>query len=791
MKLLHHGVLGLNARSLLYIRPFNPKKATAVADDKLKTKMFLSARGIPVAKLFGRIENRDQLRSFDFSVLPDEFVLKPNYGFGGEGIMVIKGKKKGRFLKNGKTPITEMEIRENVEDILDGKFSLGGRLDTAFFEQVLSPHDCFARFRPVGLPDLRIIVFNLVPVMAMLRIPTAESDGKANLHLGGIGIGIDMASGKTTHAAQGHRMIDRLPHGEDPIGIQIPYWEEILLHCSKIQQLTNIGYLAADITIDQQMGPALLEVNARAGLNVQVANLAPLRARLERVKGLKVTTPEKGVSIGMDLFGRKSKGASSSVTSEKPILGTHEMITITGDGTSIDVPCLIAPDRERTVITPGLYKELQEQKAVTEVVDEETVKIKFTLSGQKIQTRAEIGAVPNPDRAIIGKRDLGGFLIDPSREKPAERTRAAAKADLRAVDNLYAQLDRELLLLKAIKPVNLDEERLRLIADDSYSPLFVYQDLGEMLDEAEKKLERPVSDDSPLGALLEKKRSELCSRIQLFRSLGDAAAFTQASIAHFGAPDASLITDAQQILDERPACELPLPDSMLLTSSQAAERFEEVLKGYSLHDWEVSVRSRLVADCTVGGNHVYLREGAKFSEMHLSSLVAHEIETHVLTAENGDHQPYQILRRGTAGYIRTQEGLAVVNQNRVLTPYHEKRYGPARSVLAVAYGLEHTFVETRRYLEEELGYTKEKALTKALDVKRGLRDPSEHGGMTKGIVYLQGQQMVEEYLGNGGDLKKLYLGKISIEDLDLIDALPDLRPPLLLPEWVREAGNDA
>ncbi len=94
-------------------------------------------------------------------------------------------------------------------------------------------------------------------------------------------------------------------------------------------------------------------------------------------------------------------------------------------------------------------------------------------------------------------------------------------------------------------------------------------------------------------------------------------------------------------------------------------------------------------------------------------MVAHEIETHVLTAENGSHQPYELLRRGTANYLDTQEGMAIVNQNRTLSPHHEKRLGAARSLLGVAYALEHSFSDTLAYLEQELGYRPEKALAKA------------------------------------------------------------------------------
>jgi carbamoylphosphate synthase large subunit len=136
--LFRHGILGLNARNLLYLKPYNPKKAVAFADNKLKTKAYLSARGIPTAKIYARIENREQLRHFDFSSLPDECVLKPNYGFGGEGILILKGRKGGQFLEQGKKPIPEKYLREHIEDILDGKFSVNGMSDAAFFEKILN-----------------------------------------------------------------------------------------------------------------------------------------------------------------------------------------------------------------------------------------------------------------------------------------------------------------------------------------------------------------------------------------------------------------------------------------------------------------------------------------------------------------------------------------------------------------------------------------------------------------------------------------------------------------------------
>lgn len=785
------GLLGLNARNLLYIKPYNPRKAVAFADDKMKTKAFLAARGIPVAKMYARIESREQLQSFDFSALPDECVLKPNNGFGGEGIMILKGRKNGQFLEQGKRPVSDQRLREHVEDILDGRYSISGTPDIAFFEKILVADEAFAPFRPAGLPDIRIVVFNLVPVMAMLRIPTAQSGGKANVHLGGMGIGIDIATGKTTHAVQSGRVVKELPHGGSVAGIPIPHWEDILLISSRIQYITNIGYLAVDLTIDEEMGPALLEVNARAGLSVQIANLAPLRARLERVGGVTVATPEKGVRLAQELFGKKAVREAGEHGDDRPILGILETISVSGAGTAMDVPVALLPHADRSVFRQDLVDELLRGELIEkEEGKEDLYRIRFTLGGRKLQSVIRAGDVPRSDvRAVIGKRDLSGFLIDPSKGAATPRT-AAKKADLRAIDKMLAQFDHELLLLRPLKPTNLSEERARLAEDRKYEPVFQYAPLTDEAGEIRERLGSLQTDESPLGVLLRKKAGELLARIDLLEARGDAQRFTRHSSMLFGMPQSDLLTAASSFLKSQVACDLPPRPDDLITPEKAVPIFQEVLDKYGLHDWQVSVRRKLVADCTVGGNSVYLREGALFSRMHIDALVAHEIETHVLTAENGDHQPYQLLRRGCAGYMDTQEGLAIFNQNRVLSEHHDKRYGPARSVLAVAYALEHSFAETRAYLEEELGYRPDKALSKAIDVKRGLADASQPGAFTKGLVYFRGLRAIEQFVTGGGNLADLYIGKVALEDMELIKQIPDLKPAIILPSFLRsESGK--
>ena len=773
------GILGLNARNLLYIKPFNPRNAVAFADDKLKTKMFLGSRGIPVAKVYARIENRRQVQEFDFKSLPDECVLKPNEGYGGEGIMVLRGRRNGEFLENGKTPVTERQLRNHIEDILDGKYSLSGHRDTAFFEQILTAHDCFARFRPAGLPDIRIIVFNLVPVMAMLRIPTAKSGGKANVHLGGIGIGIDIAKGVTTHATQYNRLIKELPHGGSPAGVVIPFWDEILLISTRIQQITNIGYIAVDITIDRDMGSTLLEVNARAGLMVQVANLAPLRSRLERVAGLKVSSPEKGVRLGQELFGEKVARASKE--KNPPVLGTKESIAVSGTGGTVEITARIAPDRERSAFSPELVAELLERDMLEPTAEGNAYRVKFTLGGKKVQTAVESTEICGSERAMIGRRDLSGFLIDPLRTD-APTTRIRIRHDLRAVDRLLAQADNTFSLLRALKPVNLLEERRRAEKDRKYEPLFQYPPLSEDIEEIEKRMKIPVRDDSPLGELLKRKRAELLLRLELLRVRGNSASsFTEISTRLFGAPSQHLHRRAEHMVSEGNVA----VEEKSLTAEDASEILQQALDRYGLHEWRCVIRETLVADCAVGGRTLALRKGAIFSPAHVAALVAHEIEVHALTTENGAHQPWLLLRRGTAGYLTTQEGLAAWSQNRVLPEDHPKRLGPARSFLAVEYARTHGFRDTRNYLETVLGYAPEKALNKAIDVKRGLTYTGEPGGFTKGSVYFAGLTSIEAYTSGCGDLRRLFLGKVTLEDLALVEQIPNLAAPLLLPEWLR------
>lgn len=362
-------LLGMNARNLEFIRPYNRSRARNLADNKILSKNVLQKAGIPVSQLIAKIRSVEELEAFDWNTLPSSFALKPNRGFGGEGILVVYGKKKcddNIWIKADGSHVTVDDLKSHIRNIIDGSFSLANLPDVAFFEERLKLLKLFKPYSYKGIPDIRVIVFNKVPVMAMLRVPTKESSGKANLHQGAIGIGIDLMSGVTTTAIWKNSIIEYFPESRLLLsGIRIPYWKDILTLAVKVQEISGLGYLGADIAIDKEKGLVLLELNARPGLAIQLANLDGLRARLERIKGLTIKTAERGVRVGMDLFGGEVEEEVEDLTGRK-VIGTVEKVKlISKDGKEIEVEAKIDTGAGLTSLDSDLAKQL----GYTHVID--------------------------------------------------------------------------------------------------------------------------------------------------------------------------------------------------------------------------------------------------------------------------------------------------------------------------------------------------------------------------------------------------------------------------------------
>lgn len=466
------GLLGMNARNLEYIRPYNRKSGMKIADNKLLCKRLLKKNNLGVPGLIAKIKNHEELEQFDFSTLPNSFALKPNRGFGGEGILVVYGKKKPArpaggngelaWVKANGSVVTIDDLRAHIRNILDGSFSLSNIPDTAFFEERLKLLKLFKPYSYKGIPDIRVIVYNRIPVMAMLRLPTRASDGKANLQQGAVGVGIDLATGTTTTAilGKGH-VIEYVPDTRLVLsGIKIPYWKDILRMSIDAQAVSHLGFLGADIAIDRERGPVILELNARPGLSIQLANFSGLKTRLNRVKGLKIKTTERGMRVGMNLFGGEIEEEIEEL-SGKRVIGTIEKIKLIGkDGKEIEVEAKIDTGADSTSIDTELAKQLGFEEVLSffetipkptstnrndlkKISSEYDMKyqnvhpdlraVTFTYSANGFSMRPKIGislimdtveipahvTVVNRENlghsVIIGKKSLRKFLVDVSK----------------------------------------------------------------------------------------------------------------------------------------------------------------------------------------------------------------------------------------------------------------------------------------------------------------------------------------------------------------------------------------
>ena len=418
-------ILGLNARTQLFAYKYNTKRGKNIADSKIQTARVLQKAGVPHPEIFKKFKDPQDVFRFDWNSLPDKFALKPSRGMGGEGIIVVKKRlKDGGWLTTQKERIKIDDLKLHVLDTLEGAYSMGNVPDVAFVQEYVGRAEAFRRWAYRGTPDIRIIVFNKVPVMAMLRLPTKESGGRANLHQGAIGVGVDIATGITTKAIWHGTQIVFKPGTERKLGgIKIPNWTTVLETAVATQIASGLGYAGVDIVLHPEKGPMVLELNAQPGLQIQLANMEGLKRRLDRIDDLVVADAQHGVKIAKLLFAGRYQDIAQMEEGIKTI-GTKELVKIVAaDGTKEEIWAKVDTGAWRTSIDKVLAKRLgllqrgnvlwvKKVKTSMGVEKRPVINLRFYLAGRKIDTIASIANRGGLRRLmIIGRRDLGGFLV--------------------------------------------------------------------------------------------------------------------------------------------------------------------------------------------------------------------------------------------------------------------------------------------------------------------------------------------------------------------------------------------
>jgi len=279
------GVLGMNARNFYVISRNNKRSLYPLVDDKVKTKTLANNIDINTPKMIGVVEHQYEVKDFIKIVGENkEFVIKPAHGSQGKGVLVIKSYQDDIFTTTSGKKLGFKEVYQHISNILSGLYSLGGQYDVALIEELVHFSDVFEKFSYQGIPDVRLIIYKGYPVMSMMRLATKESDGRANLHQGAVGVGLNISTGKALRAVLHNKPVSIHPDTKaDLMELQVPQWKEHLMIGAQAYEMTGLGYLGADIVLDKFRGPMMLELNARPGLAIQIANGRGLKEVIKNV----------------------------------------------------------------------------------------------------------------------------------------------------------------------------------------------------------------------------------------------------------------------------------------------------------------------------------------------------------------------------------------------------------------------------------------------------------------------------------------------------------------------------
>lgn len=416
-------LLGINARNALYLSR-SSGKAKAIVHSKYATKILLRDNNIASAQIYGILATSEDIADFDWQNLTNDFVIKPTNGYAGTGVVAFRTKKTDDAwvdMLGNQWSLTDIKL--HCSDILSGQYSIHGLNHNVIIEERVPIHPKLLKYSYKGTPDIRVVVFNSVPVMAMLRLPTEESGGRANVTQGALAVGIDIATGITTFAvAHKSEPIRYLPGTKKKLnGIIIPEWEKILETAVTASNVAELSFSGVDLFIHKDKGPMVVELNAAPGLSIQAANRAGLRRRLEKVEDLNIQGPKHGVKVAQALFASDFASKIKN-KAEFPVVSIHESILVWGDNKQkVETTAFLNTGRFSSAISKKLAQELglidvddllwfqseQEEGKVP------VVEVKFRIKEQTVKTTMIVSNKLNSkqNKIELGRKDLKNFII--------------------------------------------------------------------------------------------------------------------------------------------------------------------------------------------------------------------------------------------------------------------------------------------------------------------------------------------------------------------------------------------
>lgn len=341
---------------------------------------------------------------------------------------------------------------------------------------------------------------------------------------------------------------------------------------------------------------------------------------------------------------------------------------------------------------------------------------------------------------------------------------------LMEIDTNIDQLVKEVELLSYVNPVNIEEAKERFFRSKYLTdPEFSYPQIDFDRFRLHRELfTQPLEhiEDNEIRQLYEDIIYTYSGLIQCIETIGSGKKFYYNCLHCFGTPTETDVENAKFILhfdDGDTEQERFVPK---YSSTETEPFFQSYSKQYDF-DYHIEHSSKITASAMVLNNRraLVLNKNYQFSEHELNVLNNHEIGVHMVTTMNGLEHPLKIFSHGFPNYEETQEGLAVfaeyMSNNLTVTRLKELAY---RVIAVDSLAKGYDFSKTFRLLHNQFDLEREQAFYISLRVHRG-------GGFTKDYLYLTGLKKIYDRHKRGENLSPLLTGKVSLEYLDVIQAL--------------------
>lgn len=608
-------------------------------------------------------------------------------------------------------------------------------------------------------------------------MPTEYSGGKANLAQGGIWLWLSISDGRVMSMSQDKvSYVEQFPQQYTELRWTIvSYWNDILLYSAQVQAYTKLGYLALDWVITRN-GPKLLEINARAWLEIQNVNLVPLERRLSQVEWLKIASPEKWVEIAKALFHPKIQLFQEQ---HKKILYLEQIWTIVHGR---EVLIRVSLETMQTTVSEDIIDFLGTSELLQVSIDDI---IRIELKDYKT-------SVDIKNTIILWKRDIGEYLIQPTKKTITSKISESHKwtKEVLLLDDAVYRLSKKINLSSLLKPENYFSEFDAYVREwQWYNPIFSYHfpdasRTAMLLESIEKlKLQASTLYESwqSIWLIYQEKLDEIQDKILLLQAYRDEnhANIYEQNIRLFWQTHPSYLYDAKEkilSLHEKSRKE----DEKILWKILSLEEVLEKITGYfEKHDMPhipVVIESSNLSRMSVAyGKEVKIRvsKDAVFHEKEMEATLAHEIGTHLRRYINGKQIWLKVFQYGTGYYLWDEEGFAIHQSLSYLPEGYEK------NAMYIKYYLLDkadtlSFSETLDLIRSLYPHKSiESLFADTVRIKRWVIHTATRlvswTSYQKDKVYLDGYMRIRRWIEEGGYANLLMVGKIKISDLKHLD----------------------